>query len=175
MAYSGYGGGSYGGGGYSNYLQAAQMGFQAGSTMSQTRWARSEVKSQENMARYNANLAARDAKIAGQESLFNQMLVTREGVRVEGAIQVAQAASGARSDVGTAVLVREHQRAETELAKDIIAYQFAVKAQHLQSIEQGWWMQVRILKQKGKQVKKMGKLQTVGGLLGGGSQMNFGG
>lgn len=176
MAYSGYGSyGGGGGGGYSSYLQAASMGYQAGSTLSQTRWARSEVKSQENLALYNATLAARDAKIAGQESLFNQMLISKEGVRIEARIQVAQSASGARSDVGTAVLVREHQRAETELLKDITAYEFAVKAQHLQSIEIGWRMQAKILKQKGKQVKKMGRMQAVGGLLGGGSQMNFGG
>jgi hypothetical protein len=152
------------------YMQAAGTGFSAYGQYHQGRVQRAEQKSLENLALYNAKLAERDAEIEAKQSIFDQWLITREGAKAGGRLQAAMSASGARTDVGTLVLVREQQADEIELAKEIRAYKGEIAIGRHEAIGRGHRMQARIHKRKGEQLWSAAKMNAVNTILGGASQ-----
>jgi hypothetical protein len=94
-----------------------------------------------------------------------------EGERIMGRLQARMSASGARSDVGTMVLVREQQAAEIEFGTEITAYTGAKRAEQFRFEKTGRLMQADIHKQTARQVWSEGKRKAFGYVLGGTSTM----
>lgn len=156
------------------YMQAAGTGFSAYSQYHAGRVARAEQKSLENLSLYNARLAERDADIEGKQSIFDQWLITREGEKAGGALQVAMSASGARTDIGTLVLVREQQAYEVELSKAIRQYKGEIATMRHEAVALGHRFQAKMHKEKGKHVWSAAKMNAAGTILGGASKMDWG-
>jgi len=146
-------------------LFAAGMGLQALSTYKESEAEAQQYEYKEAEARYRAKVAEADAKAMQQRTTFEQQRQIVEAAGEMGAMRVAQATSGAQTDVGTPVLVRAQQWSEFELENFLIGLEGrTAKSKFLQekAFEN---IQAGIYHRTGRNVKKAGKLNMFAGIL----------
>jgi len=126
-------------------------------------------KSAEDQAEFNAATARNEATATRQKARFDRARQAKEGSRIKGALAARAAKSGARTDVGSPVLVAAEQAAELELDNLLIGFEGETMARKHES-------QARIDEFGGsvsKQASRIGAGSTM--LQGFGSAMSMGG
>jgi len=101
-------------------LFGAGIGLQAYSSYQQGQAQAEQYAYAQQEALYKARVAEADAKAVQARTTFEQQRQIQEGAAAVDTMRVSQATSGARTDVGTPVLVRAQQWAEVELENFLI-------------------------------------------------------
>lgn len=115
------------------------------------RHARAEAKSAQSIANYNAAVQEQEAKAIEQKSRFEQIRQAKAAERIKGRLRAELAASGARTDVGTPLLLAEEQAAELELESYLIGYEARTGARRARTQAEIDIAQGKIYKERARQ------------------------
>lgn len=126
-----------------------------------------EYQMERQQALYNAQMADMDARAAQQKVNFEQLRQLMESEQIMGTMRVQQAASGARTDVGTPLLIRAQQWAELELDNFLIGLEGRTQKTRYEQEAAFQRIQARYYSQAAKSAKKAGKLGAASTILGG--------
>jgi len=80
-------------------------------------------RSAQESAEYNAAVARNEAVTKRQKARFEQVRQAKEGSRIKGTMAARAGKTGARTDVGSPVLVAAEQAAELELDNLLIGFE----------------------------------------------------
>ena len=126
-----------------------------------------QLRQQKQMSLYRAKIAEADAVAAQRKTDFEQTRSALEAEQVVGKMRVAQGASGARTDVGTPLLVRSEQWAELELDSFLIGLEGRTRVSRFKSEAGMERVQASVYGRAAKNAKLAGTLGAVTGILGG--------
>lgn len=153
------------------------MGFilQAAGQIQAGRVAKAEAESAQATANYNAAVQEQEAKAIEQKGRFEQIRQAREAERIKGRLRAELAASGARVDVGTPLLMAEEQAAELELESYLIGYEARTYARRARTQAELDIAQGKIYKERARQAMPAAYLKAGGTLLTGFGAAGMGG
>lgn len=126
--------------------------------------ASAESKSQENLARYNAQVQEREAQAIEQKTALEQRRAVEESERRRSTMLAGMGGAGVVTTSGTPLLVQAKQAAEDELGVSMIGYEGATQASRARS-------QGQIDLMEGKIARQRGKNQAMGSYIGAGSSV----
>ena len=110
------------------------------------------------VAKHNAMRAEADAKAAGRATDFAQTQQALRSANVMGELQVSQATSGARTDVGAPFKVRAQVRRQLEIDNALIGMQGRAQESGLRSEAAMYTMQKKMFRKAGKRAIMSGWL-----------------
>ena len=123
-----------------------------------------ESKTQEAMAKYNAMLALQEAGQIRKATKFQRVREREAGARSMSTMRAQMGMSGARSDVGTALLVAGEAAKEIELNDLLLAYEGEISARRKESEAAMTRMQAKIY-------GKRAQYQRTAGFIGAGTTL----
>ena len=126
-----------------------------------------EIRMQRYQELYNARMAELDAIAMGRKTDFEQLRQLREAEEIMGSMRVRQAVSGARTDVGAPLLVRQSQWAELELENFLIGLKGRTQKSKYEMEATMHKIQAGYLRSVEKSAKRAGKLAAATTILGG--------
>ena len=129
-----------------------------------------QYKAKQRLTEYNARITEADAAAAQRKTDFEQTRAAMEAEQIMGSMRVAQGASGARTDVGTPILVRAQQWAELELENFLIGLEGRTQVSKYRSEAAIQRVQASVYGQAAKNAKTAGKLGMATTILGGFAQ-----
>jgi len=123
-----------------------------------------EGKDEAKLAKYNAAIKEQEAKSIEAKTKFDQMRAAEAGERTQQELETNIGASGGVSTMGSPLLAAAVQAAENELKTFIIGQEGQTEAARARSEAEGYRMEGRMARARGKSALT-GSLIGVGGTL----------
>lgn len=134
-----------------------------------------QLKAKQRMTLYNAKIAEADAAAARRKTDFEQTRAALEAEQIAGRLRVRQGASGARTDVGSPLLIRAQQWAESELDNFLIGLEGRTRVSRFESEAALERVQADVYGQSARNARRAGYLGAGTTILGGLGSMYAGG
>lgn len=139
---------------YGPLLAVAATGLMAYGQIQQGQAAEAEEKSASNIANYNAQVQEREAQAVEQRTALEQRRQAEAASRQMGTLRANLGAGGAVMTSGSPLMIQAKQASESELENLMIGYEGRTEASRARSAAEGYRLEGKMAKQRGKAAKR---------------------